>query len=302
MRLGEPMPCIPRPTLNGRLPLPGRPSDRPGLGAFLRSVIEYETDISQQGQFDILERKAAPSFNGNGLVISLAHAEQLLGLPKGHANIMQEETGKGYVVSVHDPDIPGGLRDYARVPYLVNVHDANDDNFAVSYSAQVIIPSAGEYTFAAVTGYGFRLTSCGNSFEGPGTQFFGPVILARDDTMDGTLTAMAGGSGEVFYFPNAGTYDLTFIHWENQGASNSGFGQLFAAQGNRSSFDPGRLQIGRRRVEWRPCSRHHQRRRWLYQCHARCRSRKLSTRFVGCHHWGCLSRATQFRSHSLGNH
>jgi hypothetical protein len=167
-------------------------------------------------------------------------------LPSGHTDIEREEHYQAYVVSFFDPDLGGGFQDYARSAYAVNVlADAgHEDNFAFLATCKVNIPASGDWTFAFLAGDKFKLRIGGNTFLGDGTLQTGPSILSRFD--EGTLTALPGGSGETFYFPSAGIYDLYLTTFE---AGFAAYIQMFAAPGNLAAFNTGRVRPGGRRAE-----------------------------------------------------
>ena len=200
-------------------------------------VVEYETVLDQH-RFQITERKAAASFNGGAGLVTLAQAESLLALPLTHADVEREEQGQAYVISFQDHDLGGGLVDYARRPYLLNEFGVDEDNFAYLATAQVLIPAAGDWTFAVMSGDEFRLTVGDNEFIGVGTLQTGPPILSR--ASEGALTAAPGGSGETFYFPAPGVYDLELLTLESGFAA---FIQLFAAPNHQTSFDPAAFDL-----------------------------------------------------------
>jgi hypothetical protein len=154
-------------------------------------------------------------------------------LPVGHADIASQTTGEGFVISFHDPDRGGGLENLVRAPYLADVVGTDDQHFAYRATAQVIIPTPGEWTFAIGSGEGFELAIGGNVFTGEGTLPDGAPRLTRPGP-GGTLMAAAGGSGDTFYFPAAGIYNLTLTTFESQSA---GFVQLLAAPGSPTAFD-----------------------------------------------------------------
>lgn len=207
---------------------------QPGIGGptLKRYAVEYDIDLDQN-KFHVVERKAAATFNfGTGNVVTLEDADTLLSLPPSHMDVDRTEADDVFVISFHDPDIGSGLPNYVQAPYMVNEFGANDDNFAYRATARVMIPTPGEWTFAIASGDVYRLTIGDNEFIGAGVLPAAPPQLTRPS--DGTLTAAAGGSGDTFFFPSAGIYDLDLLTLESD---FFGFIQLFGGPGNLTAFD-----------------------------------------------------------------
>lgn len=203
-----------------------------------KSVVEYDVVLTQE-RFRISERKPAATFNGNGRVQNLAGADALLALSETHPHILAAATNRAYVISFQDPDLGGGLADLVRSPILLDVPGTNDNDVAFRASAQVVIPQAGEWTFAVASGDDFRLRVGANEFIGDGVQPTAVPRLTRPGP-GGTLTAAAGGSGQTFYFPQAGTYDV-FLTTMDSGFY--AFIQLLAAPGNHTNFAAGAFDL-----------------------------------------------------------
>ena len=209
---------------------------QPGIGGPVQRGfnVEYDT-VLHQHQFHLIERTAAASFNaGTGQVASVTLAENLLGLSQAHADVAGNWADDAFVISFHDPDLGGGLINYVRRPYLQNAFGINEEiDFAYRATAKVVIPTPGDWTFALMSGDDVRLRIGGNEFEGDGTMSGGPPRLTQATA--GMLTAAPGGSGDTFFFPSAGVYDLNLTAIERDAF---GFIQLFGAPGNLTTFDP----------------------------------------------------------------
>ena len=208
---------------------------QPGIGgpALRASAYEFEIDLDERERFAIVERYAAPTFrSGTGNIVTLEDADLILGLPVDHPDVLREARGRAFVISFHDPDLGGGLTAYPRHPFLGEEPGVNDEGFVQQATAQVMIPSAGDWTFAFMTSERVRLRIGENEFEAAGVQPQGPARLSQSTS--GALTAIPGGSGDTFYFPTAGVYDLELTAI---GGDFFGFAQLFGAPGNLTSFD-----------------------------------------------------------------
>ncbi|MCA9166700.1 MAG: hypothetical protein KDB23_03495 [Planctomycetales bacterium] len=216
----------------------GETVGQPGFAgpASRRYVVEYDIELPQE-RFHVIERYPAADFNA-GQIQSLAIADMLLAADDDAPSVVREEVYEAYVISLHDPDLGGGLRDYVRAPYGGNIPGTNDDDFAIQVNAQVFIPTAGDWTFAHATGDDARLSVGRNTFFGEGVEPDGPIRLTRPD--EGELTAVPGGSGATFYFPAAGAYELQLTTFESD---FFGFTQLFAAPGALSEFDPALFKL-----------------------------------------------------------
>jgi len=177
----------------------------------LPHMVEYDTDLSLQGMFDVLERKSTGDVN------NLAAAKALLGLPDGDGGILAQATGQVYAISFSDPDNDGGNNTYAKTPFLTDT-SADDDDFALRATGKLVIPTPGQYTFAVVHDDDVELTIDGQVWTQGGT---------------GTQTY-------VFDFATAGEKDLELVWLENGGGA---YVQLFAAQGNYPIFNTGHFHL-----------------------------------------------------------
>ena len=203
-----------------------------------RSVVEYDVALSQE-RFRVTERLAAPTFNGNGSVPNLAEADRLLALSDTHADIFATATNRAYVLSFHDPDLGGGLFEFVRAPIFLNAVGVNENDIVFRASAQVVIPQAGEWTFAVASGDPFRLNVGSNKYTGDGVLPTTPPRLTRPG-LGGNLNAATGGSGETFYFPQAGVYDLYLTTLDS---GFYAFYQVFAAPGNQTNYSAAEFDL-----------------------------------------------------------
>lgn len=202
------------------------------------STVEFETFLESE-RLHLVERK----LDLDPLTIAIPQLEiamDVMNLPSGHPDIAQEDSGEILTVSLYDPEFGGGFADYVRGPFVSDVPDANDEDFAFRINGQIEIPKPGDWTFAMVTANRTNLTIDDNVFESIGTQPNGPAVLTHSSVNLTELSATPGGSGDVFHFPSAGTFELELT------SLDSGFWsyvQLFAAQGVHTEFDAELFQL-----------------------------------------------------------
>ncbi len=200
-----------------------------------RAGIEYDVELPDVQRLDLLERRPDASFMGTGSIANLADANALLALPSGHTDIAMEATDKAYVLSFHDPDAGGGLSTLVRSPILTDSLGLSDENLAFRALGQVVIPTAGDWTFAASHNSSIRVVVGNNSFTSEdGVSSPSSTHLFRTGVGNELIVA-PGGSGDVFHFPDAGTYEIS-VTWA-YGAPLNRFLQLFASPGDVSEFD-----------------------------------------------------------------
>ena len=113
-------------------------------------------------------------------------------------------------------------------PGLFINQDAND--YVVHITADLIIPSAGQWTIGANTDDGFRLTISGVTTSSV-TNSSTPV---GGDTISYYNPRGPGDTLGVFDFPAAGKYSLEVVFYERGGGSEL---ELFAAPGAHSSWN-----------------------------------------------------------------
>lgn len=216
----------------------GETLDQPGLSGPLRRgyIVEYETTLSSD-RLQLVESRPAVSLV-NGRVPNLDIANKLLDLPAGDDRIARKSNGEILTVSLYDPELGGGFADYVRAPFLTDEPNINDQHFAFRINGQIEIPTAGDWTFAYLSGNAVQLTIFDNYFEGKATPNIGPAEVTHRD--QGELTTLPGGAGNVFHFPRPGIYELELTSFD------SGFWsyiQLFAAQGEHTEFDAGEFRL-----------------------------------------------------------
>jgi hypothetical protein len=171
-------------------------------------AVEYDTH--RPGWFTVVERKASPSF---GQVSTLSLAKQLLALSPNDPGVAATATANLYGISFRDPQNSGGYQSaYPNIPFLTDT-SADDEDFAVRATAEVLIPTAGDWTFAVEHDDGFELTVGSNTYSNGGTGH-------------PTLT--------VFNFSQPGIYSMELVWFERGGGAVL---QLFAAQGNQGAFN-----------------------------------------------------------------
>ena len=216
----------------------GQSLAQPGLSGPLRKryVVEYDTALSSD-RLQLLERRPTNSLV-NGRIPNMDVANLLLELPENDDRIAQESAGEILAVSLYDPELGGGFADYVRAPFLTDQPGINDQHFAFRVNGQIEIPTAGDWTFAFLSGNEVHLSVFDNSFTAKGTQNIGPAALTTSDR--GMLTTIPGGSGNTFHFPQPGIYELELTSFD------SGFWsyiQLFAAEGAHTEFDPTEFRL-----------------------------------------------------------
>jgi hypothetical protein len=190
----------------------GEANDRLGY------VVEYDGLARDGDTFYYLERKAAGSFTGDGQINSLAEAKQLLGLPSGHSDIADEAEARVHAISFHDPQQGGGRSgfEFYKHAFLTDT-SGSDDDFAVFASAPLIIPEAGDYTFAVSHDDHFQLilrNALGTALDFTQTSTGNPTLIPVNLAKS--------------------IYDLE-LYWHERGGG--AYLQLFAAKGTYGGFD-----------------------------------------------------------------
>ncbi len=170
-----------------------------------------EYDTPAEGHLVVRERRANSGVFGQ--VNSLAKARELMELAPGDAAIAAEGSALVHGISFSDPQAGGGQGHVVRHPFLTDTGSADDD-FALLASGSLFIPTAGDYTFALTHDDGFELTIGGTTYSNTGTG--NPRLM-------------------LFNFPTAGQYPIDLLWFERGG---NAYLQLFAAEGNLSTFDP----------------------------------------------------------------
>lgn len=197
----------------------------------LRYTVEWDVVLSQQG-FTVVERRPAETFMGDGMVVNLEEAKALLALPSGDPDIDTELSAEAFVLSFHDPELGGGLNLVTRSPFLSDT-EASDGNFAFGATGKVVIPTAGDWTFALTHGEDVEIVVGGNSFSS--TEGLLPTELPRlVRSGEGDLVVTPGGGGDVFHFPSAGEYEISVTLLCS---TSFDFIQLFAIPGDVDTWD-----------------------------------------------------------------
>ncbi len=97
---------------------------------------------------------------------------------------------------------------------------SDDNNFVVEAVGLIEIPAAGQWTFGANCNDGFRLTLTRGVYSD---------TLSLDGTRSSAVNAL-----KVFNLPEAGTYQVRVVYFENVGSAEF---ELFYAQGSHASFN-----------------------------------------------------------------
>jgi hypothetical protein len=146
----------------------------------------------------------------NDTIDSLSKASQLL---SGAFPSAGETNVTAMLINYVDPQSPSMGRFGDEVPLPADVafpgNTAGDDNdFALSAAAELVIPSAGNWTFGINADNGVRLR-------------VGDFVMSRSGFDSATLL-------QTFTFPSAGTYPLSLTYYEHTGQAGI---ELFAAAG-----------------------------------------------------------------------
>jgi hypothetical protein len=176
---------------------------------FLTYVVEYEPMFSPEKTLRYRERMADTSVFGQ--VNDLAEAAALMGLPSGSPDILAEASANLFALSFHDPQASGGQGSILRQPFLTNT-SGNDDDFAAELAGYINVPQSGDWTFAVTHDDWVRMVIDGASQE-----------------------QLSTGNPTLFtYNLGAGSHLLEMLFFER---AVGAYFQLFAAQGNLTSFD-----------------------------------------------------------------
>ncbi|MEM9825989.1 MAG: lamin tail domain-containing protein [Planctomycetota bacterium] len=169
--------------------------------------------ISPPG-FDVTYVKARPSGAFDGIVNSLAIANQVLATPAYQQSVAQARTE---TINFRGTGSGGNFGNDMAFPSQ-NIGD-DVDHFVIRATTQVQIPAAGVYSFGVNSDDGFSLSLSGSagdfSSEFPGTR-------AARDTI------------EVFNITEPGAYDLELVMFEAGGGASV---ELFAAPGIHTAFN-----------------------------------------------------------------
>ncbi len=137
---------------------------------------------------------------------SLTKAATVLG---GGVTPTRDFTATYLSLNFADPESPATGRFGGDVAFPNNKVGSDDNDFAVSVSGHVIIPSAGVWTFGAFADNGVQFSV--GSLSASRTRFSTASLLATYD------------------FPSAGVYPLDMIYYEHTGQSGL---ELFAMAGS----------------------------------------------------------------------
>ncbi len=152
-------------------------------------------------------------YKATGTVDSLAAAEQVISDPRKRLHTVTEQAA---VINYFNTGSPGQF-DNDR-PFPGTQMNVDVEDFVILVTGEVLIPSAGEWTFGVNSddGFGLTLTRGGRTYAMSHPDPRGP-----------------GDTLEVFNIAQAGQYDLRLVFYERGGGSEL---ELFAAPGRRNSF------------------------------------------------------------------
>jgi len=181
-----------------------------------RTALGYDTAGSGTAGFDVTTYKA------NVTVDSLAAAEQVISDP-AKQSWTANRTGVA-VIDYENTDTPGHFAYWvedADKSFPGTTWNVNNDDLVIEATTQVIIPTAGQWTFGVHSDEGFSLEltkgALNYSFSYPDTR-------------------TAADSLETFDIAEAGIYDVRLVYFERGFASGV---ELFAAEGSYTVFTPG---------------------------------------------------------------
>lgn len=141
----------------------------------------------------------------------IAQAEELL---DGTIAAKSTASGTSPVVNFEDPQYPGtGFHFSGKTPFVINT-SAIDENFAIEAKGDVVIPTAGNYTFGVNSDDGFSVTI--GSFS-----------------MSYIYQRVASDTLATFDFTKAGTYPVDLVYFQGLNASEVEF---YASPGSYTTF------------------------------------------------------------------
>ncbi len=146
-----------------------------------------------------------------------------LGVISNPSQQTQVVTGKYDTINFYNTSSTGLFP--GDVAFPGTIIGVNVDDFVIRATTQIVIPTAGVYTFGVRSDDGFGLSITG----------------AANFNMSHPSVRGPSNSLSVFDFPVAGVYDLTLTYFERGGGSEL---EMFAAEGSHAAFGPDFKLVG----------------------------------------------------------